>query len=175
MSKIKKLTFAGVCLAACMVLPLLTAQIPQIAQAISPMHIPVLICGFICGWPLGLAVGFIAPFLRFGLFGMPVIFPMGISMAFELATYGFVAGILYKMLPKKIPYVYVTLIISMLIGRIVWGVAFAILMGIAGNTFTFDAFIAAAFTSAIPGIIIHIVIIPVIVVALKKAGLMANE
>jgi hypothetical protein len=43
-------------------------------------------------------------------------------MAFELAAYGLTAGILYKMLPKKTPYIYVSLILSMLIGRVVWGV-----------------------------------------------------
>ena len=40
---------------------------------------------------------------------------------FELAVYGLTAGLLYKALPKKIPYIYVSLILSMLIGRIVWG------------------------------------------------------
>ena len=38
---LKKLVFAALCLALCMVLPLLTGQIPQIGKALSPMHIPV--------------------------------------------------------------------------------------------------------------------------------------
>ena len=94
-----KLVYAAVCLALAMVLPLLIGQIPQIGQALSPMHIPVLLCGFLCGWPYGLAVGFIAPLLRGAVFGMPALMPNGISMAFELATYGFVTGILYRRLP----------------------------------------------------------------------------
>ena len=74
-SKTLKLTYAAVCLALCLVLPFLIGQIPQIGQALSPMHIPVLLCGFLCGWPYGLVVGFIAPLLRSVLFGMPAMMP----------------------------------------------------------------------------------------------------
>ena len=35
----KKLCYAAVCLALAMVLPFLTGQIPQIGQALSPMHL----------------------------------------------------------------------------------------------------------------------------------------
>ena len=110
----KNLVNAALCLALCMVLPFLTGQIPQIGSALSPMHIPVLLCGFICGWPYGLAVGILAPLLRFMLFGMPPIFPTGIAMAFELAAYGMATGLLYKKLPKTIPNIYTSLIVSML-------------------------------------------------------------
>jgi riboflavin transporter FmnP len=121
-STTKKITFSGLFLALALLLPFLTGQIPQIGSALSPMHIPVLLCGFVIGAPYGLIVGFIAPLLRFMLFQMPPIFPVGTAMAFELAAYGLTAGILYKMLPKKTPYIYVSLILSMLIGRVVWGV-----------------------------------------------------
>ena len=46
----KRLVLAGMFLALCLVLPFLTGQIPEIGSALSPMHIPVLICGFVCGW-----------------------------------------------------------------------------------------------------------------------------
>ena len=68
---LRSLIYAALCLALCLYLPFLTGQIPQIGKALSPMHIPVLLCGFLCGWPYALAVGFIAPFLRFLLFHMP--------------------------------------------------------------------------------------------------------
>ena len=90
----RKLTYAALFLALAMVLPFLTAQIPEIGSMLSPMHIPVLLCGFLCGWPWGLAVGFIAPPLRSVLFGMPAMFPGAAAMAFELATYGAVSGLL---------------------------------------------------------------------------------
>ena len=60
----------------------------------SPMHLPVLLAGMICGPLSGLIVGFLAPFISSLVSGMPPVFPMAVAMAFELAVYGFVAGLL---------------------------------------------------------------------------------
>src|SRR5690625_4487680 len=89
-----QMVLAAMFLALALVLPFLTGQIPQIGSALGPMHIPVLLSGFFCGPWYGLIVGFIAPLLRFMLFGMPPIMPTGVAMAFELATYGLVTGLL---------------------------------------------------------------------------------
>ena len=169
---LKKLIFAALCLALCMVLPFLTGQIPEIGKRLSPMHIPVLLCGFVCGWPWGLAVGAIAPLMRSVLFGMPAMGPDAISMAFELATYGAVSGILYRILPRKPWSVYAALIIAMIAGRLVWGAAKWLLLG---PSFTPKVFLAGAVLNAIPGIILHIVLIPPIVLALNKAGFIENQ
>ena len=77
------------------------------------MHLPALLCGFMCGWPWGLAVGLISPLLRSVIFGMPPMFPTAVSMAFEMAVYGAVSGLLYRLLPKKKGYIYVSLIAAM--------------------------------------------------------------
>lgn len=167
--RIQKLVIAAVCLTLCMVLPFLTGQIPEIGSMLSPMHIPVLLCGFISGPAWAAVVGAIAPLLRFALFGMPLLFPMGVAMCVELATYGAVSGALYHLLPCKPIHVYVSLIIAMLAGRIVWGIVRVVLSGVSGAAFTWAAFMAGAFSQAIPGIILHIVLIPVIVLALQKA------
>lgn len=172
-ASIKKLVVAALCLALCLVLPFLTGQIPQIGSMLSPMHIPVLLCGFLCGWPYGLLVGAVAPLLRSAIFTMPP-FYAALAMAFEMAAYGAATGILYKLLPKKTVNIYVSLIASMVIGRVVWGCAQLALSGVTGNAFTWQLFIAGAVTNAIPGIICHIVLIPVIVIALKKARLMPD-
>ena len=58
----------------------------------------------------------------------------------------------------------------MLCGRVVWGIVTALLL-LNGEGFTFAAFIAGAFTNAIPGIILQLVAIPVAVLALQKAKL----
>ncbi len=172
---VRKLTYSALFLAIALVLPFLTGQIPQIGSMLSPMHIPVLLCGFICGWPWGLAVGFIAPLLRSVLFGMPPMVPGAVSMAFELATYGCVAGLLYRLLPRKTVSIYIALVIAMIAGRIVWGIARLVLAGLTGSKFTWALFMAGAFTNAIPGIILHIVLIPVLVIALERAGLSLNR
>ena len=169
---VRRMVAAALCLALCMVLPFLTGQIPQIGSALSPMHIPVLLAGFLCGPWWAMAVGAAAPLLRFALFGMPPIFPTGVAMCFELAAYGLVSGLLYARLPKKTSNVYVSLVAAMVAGRVVWGIARAALSGVAGQPFTWAAFLAGAFVNAVPGIILHILLVPVIVLALRRAGVM---
>ena len=173
--RVRRLTYAGLCLALALVLPFLTGQIPQVGSALCPMHIPVLLCGFLCCWPWGLAVGFIAPLLRSVLFGMPPMIPGAVAMAFELATYGAVAGFLYRKLPKTIPGIYASLLAAMICGRVVWGIARLILAGVQGNGFTFAMFLSGAITTAIPGIIVQLILIPVIVKAMEDAGLNLNK
>ncbi len=168
---VKNIVLAAVCLALCLVLPFLTGQIPQIGSTLCPMHIPVLLAGFLCGPWWAMAVGAAAPLLRFALFGMPPIFPTGTAMCFELAVYGLVSGLLYARLPKKTASIYVSLIGAMLAGRIVWGVVMAVISSVTGSAFTWAAFLAGAFINAVPGIVVHILLIPVAVIALKKAGL----
>ena len=171
----RKLTYAGLFLAIALVLPFITGQIPEIGAMLSPMHIPVLLCGFLCGWPWGLTVGFIAPLLRGFLFGMPILIPTGTAMAFELATYGAVSGFLYKILPARKWMVYPVLIIAMICGRIVWGIAQSVIAGFIHTDFPMEAFIAGAVTKAIPGIILHIVLIPLLVMSMERAGLSLNR
>lgn len=171
----RRLIASAICLALALVLPFLTGQMQQFGNMLCPMHIPVLLCGILCGWPWGVAVGFIAPLLRFALFGAPVIYPIGLAMAFELATYGFSAGLCYKLLPKTPGCVYAALLCGMIDGRIVWGLARYIMAGLGGSEFPFSAFLAGAVTNAIPGILLQILLIPPIVLTLKKANLVYNN
>jgi len=133
------------------------------------MHIPVLLCGFFCGGAWGFVVGFIAPLIRSLTLGMPPFFPVAVSMAFELAVYGAASGIMHRILPNKRLYIYCSLIVAMVLGRIVWGIAMLMCMGISGGSFTFAAFLAGAITNAVPGIIVQIIFVPLIV-SLKKRG-----
>ena len=95
-NELKNLVLAAMFLALGLVLPFLTGQIQQIGNMLLPMHFPVILCGLICGWKYGLGVGFIVPLLRSAIFGMPVMYPNALAMAFELATYGFFAGFLFS-------------------------------------------------------------------------------
>ena len=166
-SNTKKLVLSAFFLALGLVLPFLTGQIPEI----SPMHFPVMLCGFICGGPYGALVGLILPPLRFLLFQMPPLFPTGIAMAFEMGTYGLVCGLLYGRLQQNLKGIYLSLIAAMIAGRIVWGIAQVILMGLSGGTFTFQIFITQALLNAIPAIILQLIIVPAIVAALRRARL----
>ena len=175
MTKTHKMTVSAMLFALGLVLPFLTGQIPQIGQMLCPMHIPVFLCGLICGWPWGAAVGFLLPLVRSVLFGMPVIFPNGIAMAFELATYGLVAGLIYF---RKgyfcLRSCYVALITAMIAGRVVWGLARCVLLGF-GGTFTWKMFVAGALLNAIPGIILHLILVPGVMLALGRTGLVPFE
>ena len=167
-SQMRKITYTSLFIALGLILPFLTGQVPQIGNMLCPMHIPVLLCGFLCGWPWGLLAGLIVPVLRSFLFIMPALFPAAVCMAFELGTYGMVAGLLHKKLPQKPWNVYVSLFSAMITGRIVWGVAMSICMGFTGQAFGMAAFLAGAVTNAVPGILVQIVLIPVIVSTLEK-------
>lgn len=169
MKNTKKLVLSALFMALGIILPFFTGQIPQVGSMLLPMHIPVLLCGFICGWQFGLAVGAITPLLRSALFGMPPMMPTATAMAFELAVYGLMTGILYNKLPKKNGNIYVSLLGAMLAGRVVWGIVCIPLYGIGGNSFSFQMFLAGAFVNAVPGIVLQIVLIPAIMIALKKA------
>ena len=164
MNQTKKITLSALFIALGLVLPFVTMQIPAIGSMLLPMHIPVLICGFVLSCKYGLLVGVITPLLRHLIFGMPPLLT-AITMAFELGAYGFFSGMLYRKLKKNI---YLSLILSMLVGRVVWGIASAAIYGI--SEFGVSAFIAGGFVNAVPGIILQLILIPILVKVLKQGG-----
>ena len=172
---VKKLVLSGLFLALALVLPFFTGQIPQIGGMLCPMHLPVILCGFVCGGGWGAAVGFVAPLLRYLLFQMPPIYPNGLAMAFEMAVYGFVCGWLYLRLSGHKWRIYPALISAMVLGRVVWGIARLILAGLSAQRFTMAAFISGALLTAIPGILLQLVLVPLLVTALERAKVMPHE
>ena len=158
-----------------LLLPQVFHQFQDFGRIFLPMHLPVILCGFICGWPWGLAVGLVAPLLSSAIFGMPMIFPIGVSMAFELAMYGAASGFLYRLLPKKISFIYITLITSMILGRIISGTIQYLIAGFKNTEFNFSAFIAGVTTIALPGIIIQIILIPLLILAFRRTRFILND
>ena len=170
---VRQLVPAALFLALAFVLPLLTGQVPKVGNMLCPMHFPVLLAGFVLGGPWGLALGFAAPLLRSVLFGMPPMYPIAIAMAFELATYGAVAGFMYRKVQHTLPMIYAALVTSMVAGRLVWGAVRFVLAGLSGSSFPFSAFLSGAVLTAVPGIVAQLILIPLIVAALQKAKLTA--
>ncbi len=168
--KLFNLILAALLLGIGLVLPLLTGQIQKIGNMLLPMHIPVLLCGFICGPQYGLIIGAILPIMRSAIFGMPVMYPNAVAMAFELAAYGFISGFLFSRAKWQcVRSLYRCLVAAMTGGRIVWGIAQTVLLGFGG--FTVKMFIAGAFLNAIPGIILQLILIPAVMLALDKTHL----
>ncbi|NCB33414.1 MAG: ECF transporter S component [Erysipelotrichia bacterium] len=170
-SSVRNLSLAAMFLALALVLPFLTGQIPQFGSMLLPMHLPVLLCGLICGPFFGAIVGLAAPLLRSMIFGMPPMYPVAAAMAFELCTYGLISGLIYNRFKKQnIKAVFISLLIAMAAGRVVWGAAEIMLLSLHGNSFTIQAFIAGAVLNAVPGIILQFVLIPSVMSALNKSG-----
>lgn len=173
MKSTKKLTLSAVFLALGLILPFFTGQIQEIGNKLLPMHLPVMLCGIVCSWKYGLLVGFVTPLLRSFLFSMPV-FTNAVGMAFELATYGAIIGVLYYKLIKSKLRIYISLLAAMVAGRVVWGVASIIIHGITQTAFTWPMFMGSALLNAIPGIILQLVLIPILMLALEKSGVLRN-
>lgn len=161
---LKKMILSALFLVLGYVLPLFTSQIKEIGDTLLPMHIPVMLCGLVCGARYGLAVGFVLPFLRGIVFSMPPLYPNALWMALELATYGFVTGFMYgRVKNPKTGYLYFCLSVSMLLGRVVWGITKTVLLGLTGKAFTFEAFLIGGFVDAFPGIVLQFILIPFII------------
>ncbi len=179
--KTYSLVITAMLLAVGLVLPFITGNIQAIAKIISPLHIPVLICGLCCGWKWGLGLGIVLPLLRGLLFGIPVFPTSALPMAFELGAYGLLTGLFYPLLLKvfksknHLPAMLCALIISMVLGRFVGGAAKALFIsvGVIGSSspYTFSTFFASYFVSTAVGALIHIVLVPAVVLALEKAKL----
>lgn len=167
--RLRNLILSALFLAIGLMLPFLTGQIPEIGNMLLPMHLPVLLCGLVCGWKYGGVVGLTVPLLRSLIFGMPYLYPNALAMAFELCAYGLLAGLIYGRFSRKnIGTVYASLIPAMLGGRLIWGLAQTALLGFSGKAFPLAAFWAGGFATALPGIVLQLILIPPLTVLLQK-------
>jgi thiamine transporter ThiT len=171
-TKLRNILFTALCIAIGLILSQVVKMIPipYPGAVLLPMHIPVLICGFLCGWAYGAISGLMLPLIAFVLTGMPPIFPTGLSMTLELATYGAFTALLYRFTKGK---VVISLIGAMICGRAVMAAANTILFSFTDNVYGWSLFISSAFLTALPGIIIQFILIPLIVLSLKRAKLIA--
>ena len=167
-SYIQRIILSGLFIGMAIVLPFFTGQIQALGQSILPMHLPILICGFICGPKYAAISGFIAPILRSILFGMPPMVPVALAMSFELATYGFVIGLLAMFLSlKRWINLYIIFLVAMVAGRIVLGLSNLWLYGLAGKSYGFEIFISMAIIDSLPGIILQMITVPIIIYSLS--------
>ena len=166
----RKLTLTALCIALCVVLPLAFHAIPDGGSIFLPMHIPVLLCGLMLGWRCGLTCGVLGVLLSSLITGMP---PMAYvpPMLVELAVYGLVTGLLSRLVRtgKPMADIYISLISAMLIGRIAAGVSKALIFAV--NEITMQAWFVSSFVTALPGLIIQLVLIPIIFFAVTRAEL----
>ena len=174
MSPVKCTVITGVCIGLCVVLPMAFHAIPNGGTLFSPMHIPVLLCGLICGWAYGLLCGLAGPLLSALLTGMP---PMQYlpAMLVELGTYGLMCGLLFSLVRTKKLYtdLYISLVVALLAGRIVAGIAQALLFF--GGRYTLALWLTSYFVRTWPGMVTHLILVPAVVAALIKAKLVPER
>ena len=170
MSPVKKSIITAVCIALCVVLPQAFHAIPNAGSIYCPMHIPVLLCGLICGWQYGLLCGIAGPLVSALITGMPpaAVLP---GMLVECAAYGALTGLMMQLVhTKKVyPDLYISLLVAMLGGSIISGIAKALIFS--AGSYSMTAWVTGSFVTSLPGIIVHLVLIPSIVYALMKAKL----
>lgn len=171
----KKIVICALCIAFCYVLPIAFHAV-ALGSALSPMHIPVLLCGIVCGPMYGLICGILGPVVSSVLSGMPPM-AMLIRMVPELAVYGLVAGLMMKLLPLKHFYakVYIALVTAMIAGRIAGGIATAIFYLGTADTYSFSMFAASYIVGSLPGIIAHLILVPALVFTLEKTKAISKE
>lgn len=171
MSSVKKITLCAVCIALCAVLPPVFHML-ALGSILSPMHIPVLLCGLVCGWPYGLFCGLAGPLVAHLINGAPTA-AMLVSMIPELMAYGLFCGLLMNLVRTGNLYadIYCALAPAMLLGRVVGGAARALFMMGSGEAYTLAMWAGAYLVQAVPGIILHLILVPALVLALMKAGL----
>ncbi|MDD4849545.1 MAG: ECF transporter S component [Gemmiger sp.] len=170
-TKTKNLVFTAVCAALCVVLPIAFHTIPNAGSVMLPMHIPVLLCGLACGPVYGLACGLVGPVLSSLLTGMPGAAYLP-AMLCELAVYGLVSGLLLRVIKtgKPVLNLYISLLGAMLAGRVAYGVLNAVIFR--AGQYSLPIWLTSAFVTSLPGIAIQLVILPALILALRRAKLL---
>ena len=147
-----------------------------IASLFSPMHFPVLLAGILCGPWLGLICGAVTPWISFLANGRPP-FPNGLlPIFFELAVYGFMTGMMRRVFlknPKINKFASIlALVIAMVAGRL--ANAFVGAFFVSSQNYFVALFVKFGenFAKTWAAIIIQLVLIPAILFALQKSGVL---
>ena len=167
---VKQLCVCGICIALCYVLPVAFHAV-GLGSVLSPMHIPVLLCGLVCGGSYGMVCGLLGPVLSSILSGMPPVTAL-VFMVPELVVYGLVSGLCVSLIRtgKTVVDLYISQVTAMVLGRIVGGIAQALFFLGKGQAFGLAAWVSSYFVTAAPGIVAHLVLIPPLVLVLMGAG-----
>lgn len=168
--QIYHLVVAALCVAIGVVLPVAVHGIPNAGAVLLPMHLPVLLCGLLCGPLYGLGCGILTPLMSSLITGMPgpAYLP---SMVCELAVYGLIAGLLIFLVHtgNQTADLYISLAGAMIAGRIIYGIVNALIFR--AGEYSMSMWLTASFVTALPGIVIQLVLLPLIVLGLRRAKL----
>lgn len=175
LSSMKRISLCAMCVALCYVLPIAFHAI-GLGSVLSPMHIPVLLCGLVCGGGYGLICGILGPVLSSLISSMPPMM-MLLRMIPELCVYGLAGGLAMRFIRtgRAALDVYIALVIAMIAGRIVGGIASAIFYTVTSGVYSLALWATSYFVEALPGIAAHLILVPILVFTLSKAKLIPQR
>ena len=106
--------------------------------------------------------------------GMPPVTGL-VSMVPELMVYGLVTGLCMRYIRtgKLLPDLYIALPVAMVLGRIVGGIAKALFLFGSGKGYGIALWFSGYFVETLPGIAVQLLLIPVLVMALTRARVIA--
>ena len=169
LTSVKKISLGAMCIALCCVLPIAFHTV-GLGSILSPMHIPVLLCGIVCGGGWGALCGILGPVLSCLITGMPG--PMMLfRMVPELLVYGLAAGLAMKYIRtgSAAADTYWSLGIAMIAGRIAGGIASAIFYTVTSGVYSIALWATSYLVESVPGIIAHLILVPLLAFTLEKA------
>ena len=175
MSSVKKATITALCIALCAVLPLAFHAL-GLGSAFSPMHIPVLLCGLVCGPVYGAFCGLAGPVISCLTTSMPSAVQL-IYFLPELAAYGLLSGLLYRLIHtnRGLLDLYLALVPAMVLGRVIGGAAQALFYLASAREWSVGVWAGAYFARSLPGIVLHLIAVPALVTVLERARLIPRR
>lgn len=146
--------FTVIFIALDVLLPFIFHQFGISGQIFLPMHFLILIAALLFGWRIGLMVGLFTPIISYFISGMPLL-PILPLVTIEVASYGLFAGFLREKFKLNL---ILSLILSMISGRLLLGLAVVIL----GMPDPIDHVLNVVKTG-LPGTLIQLALVPLIV------------
>ena len=171
MNKTKNIVLSGLMIAIGIVIVSVLKNFggQPILRLFSPMHFPIMIAGLAIGPVEGMICGILTPALSYLINQLPPNGPW--AMMVELGVYGLVCGLGMKLIKSDAPMlkIYLSLIVAMILGRIAGGLVTGFILN--AGEYSFSAWISAYFIGTAPAILADLILVPLIVRALQRAGL----
>lgn len=141
----------------------------ELGKMFSPIHIPALIAGALMGTVPGLLVG-VLTVLASSLFTSMPPFPYAFVMMAEVGSYGLFAGLFANFFRRDTVGTVLSTALAMICGRIIYGFAQYLFLAAKApdKAYTLQAWVTSMFVKGLPAIILHIILVPVVIILLRK-------
>lgn len=170
LSPVKKSMISALCAAMCIVLPQTLSIIPGTDGVYGALHMPVLLCAFVCGGGSGFVCALIGLCLSSLIAGTPTLMMLPVLLA-ECMSGALVTGLIKKLCSFRKPERDIALCFGAgtILGRL--GGAFVSALLFSFEATGFFIWMGGYFISAMPGMIVQMVLLPILVIALSNGGL----